>query len=742
MGNTKITALEFESLVLSTEVPTPIPLQTASGLPINPMTMPADWGAAINIRTRWQTDVTTPSRSNRTERWSLASRPARSMRVTLTGMEKDEANTMLQAAARHTNYHGAPVPIYPDAVPVFGSDGLAVFGDFRWRRFFRGGRVVVFPTTPSVSKSSNEVFYAILTSISHDRAVLDAAPRTITSDDTIVPCIDAEIMDDISGTAETDSLWACDMEWSEVEGGCSLPAIWPAVVPGNSEVLSPFCQIVDNLAVFPFEPNWANGVDINVSRDIDSNPLGRSLLKTPSGSTYHTFSMTLMGYTRERAWLILRFFDAMRGRAGSFYFVHPLRPFRPWTALVQIGGARAYIQPVGDKVSVLSFLSRVAFFRADGTIVTRRVVSITDAGDYFSLLLDTALPDTDFVDVQPIFVCSFSSDEIEETWATTAVATEIPVTLVENPDPGTVSDPSLTGLLYPVVLPAFLSIPGLDLLLRAGAGMVDATGKGSTTWPGNSTVSKWRDVSAGPNRQNRAVQATKEMLRVNSRPNLVRFPGPWENNKQPCVVCPNFTLDYQLTAETPTSQRSLWGPDGWTLCVCFTPTSRPTTNTDTFLVNIKEGANTRFALYNDVSAGAWAARSGISIANASGTVISRQFTVDHRTFDAAVYITIRVDATHVRAWINGQQAFSSAQALTGGIYVATQDFTTSEWFSGFDLGYAAPTQTILRSAFGDAGCANLVASYKRALDESELDELHVIVSDMYRSSFNPVTLYA
>lgn len=741
MAQTKLTALEFESLVQATETPSPIPLQTSGGLPINPMTMPADWGAAINIRTRWQTDVTTPSKSNRTERWSLASRPARSLRVTLTGMEKDEANAMLQAAAMHTSYHGAPVPIYPDAVTVSGSDGVAVFGDFRWRRFFRKGRVVVYPTTPSTSKSSDEVFFATIESIAPDRVVLDAAPRTITSDDTIVPCFDAEIMDEVSGTSETDSLWACDMEWSEVEGGCSLPAIWPPTAPGNAEVLSPICQIVDDLPVFPFEPNWANGVDIGVSREMDTSPLGRSQLKTPSGFTFHTFSMTLMGYTRERTWSILRFFDAMRGRAGSFYLVHPVRPFRPWTTLVQIGGARAYIQPVGDKASVISFLRRLAFFRADGTIITRKIDTVTDAGDHFSLLLDSPLPDTDFVDVQPIFVCSFDSDEIDETWATTSVATEIPVTMVENPDPGTVSASSLTDLLYTQPFPAFLGIPSMDLLLRAGSGMVDAFGKGTTVWPGNSTVATWTDVSLGPNRQNRATAVTKQMVRINSRPNMVRFPGPWENNKQPCIISPNFTLDYQLSAETPSSQRSLWGPDGWTLCVCFTPTHRASTGTDKYLTLIREGATPRFALYNDVTAG-WPAKSGIGIADASGTPQFRQFNIDYRDVDSAVYITIRVDSTHVRAWINGEQAFSSAFALAGGIYTASQDYTTSEWFSGLDLGYTSPSQSILRTAFGDAGCANLVVSYKRALDASEIDDLHKIVSDMYRTSINPVSLYA
>ena len=741
MALTKVTALEFESLVQATETPSPIPIRTAGGLPINPMTMPADWGAEIVIKTRWQTDATTPVGSNRTERWSLASRPARTLSVTLTGMERDEANAMLQAAASHTSYHGAPVPIYPDAVAVFGSDGVAVFGDFRWRRFFRKGRVVVYPTTPSTSKSSDDVFFATIESIAPDRVVLDAVPRTITSDDTIAPCFDAEIMDEVSGVSETDSLWSCDMEWSEVEGACSLPAIWPAVLPENAEVLSPICQIVDNLAVFPFEPNWASGIDVGVVRDMDTSPMGRSQLKSPSGFTYHKFSMTLMGYTRERAWSILRFFDAMRGRAGSFYFVHPLRPFRPWTTVVPSGGAYGYIQPIGDQSALISFLGRVAFFRADGTFVTRRVNTITDAGDHFSLLLDTPLPDTAFVDIQPVFVCSFESDEIEETWATTSVATEIPVTIIQNPDPGIVSSPSLTGLLFTQPSPAFLSIPDLDLLLRAGAGMLDAFNKGSTTWPGNATVAKWRDVSSGPSRQNRTIPVTKELLRANSRPNLVRFPGPWENNKQPCVICPNFTLDYQLTAETPSSQRSLWGPEGWTLCICITPSKRAAANVDKFLALIQEGIATRFALLSDTSS-AWPAKAGIAIANAAGTTTFRQFNLDYRDFDAAVYFTIRVDATHVRAWINGQQAFSSAFALTGGIYTATQDFTTSEWFSGLDLGYAAPTSAILKTAFADAGCANLLASYKRALEVDELDALHTIVSDMYRASFDPVSLYA
>ncbi len=147
----KLTATEIDVLTLATEKPEPIPLPlSVAGLPVNPMLWPADWSVQVSLQTRWQTDITKPFQGGRTEAQILASRPSRKLRISMVGATKAECHAMIQTCLEHSTVFGAPVPIYPDAVSlqsVAGQDpnNTYIYGDFRYRRFFEGGRVVFMP---------------------------------------------------------------------------------------------------------------------------------------------------------------------------------------------------------------------------------------------------------------------------------------------------------------------------------------------------------------------------------------------------------------------------------------------------------------------------------------------------------------------------------------------------------------------------------------------------------------------
>jgi hypothetical protein len=746
-----IFALEFEALTLSTEFPEPIPLPMSGGLPTNPLNFPANWEAEISIQTRWQTDVTRPSDSSRTERWSLSSRPSKRMKAKISGLSKDESHAVLQAAFRHTEAFGSPVPLYPDAVAVTSATGLVIQGDFRRRRFFTNGRVVVFPSRHTVLRGDNVVFHAILKEITPTAITIDAAPRAITNLDMVVPCFDAELIEQNSGTSQTNDLWETEIEWNEVEGASALPALWPACTPGNAEILSPVCEILDGLPIFPFDPNWADGIDVSPSRDMESNPSGRSRIQSPGGPPFHTIRMTLTGYDRERSWNILRFFDSMRGRAGDFYLIHPLRP---WTFNAVPATDRAYIKAVGSVEGIL-FFRKVVLTRANGTKITRHINDVVDLGDRFSLVFSVALPDTAFVDVQPIMVCNFESDTIEESWATTEVIPSMEVVMIENTDPGPTSATNQTELLFGPVFPAFLEIEGLNLLFRAGTGCARDDGLISSAVPSSaavprssldSRVARWTDNSAGPDRQQRQDRVPRVLVDTTGRPSLIRFPQNFENNKQLSILEPTFSLDFQTLTTTPTSQRSLWSSDGWTVTICFSPTSFNYASSDRYLIRIEDASGAVFSLRIDSNGFTGPGRVRVAAKDAAGGGHSTGFSVDlydPLQFPAAVYITVRVSASDnkLRVWANGQQALTASLACPGGLWLSSI-YTISQWFGGLSTGPNLPEPSFLKDLFGKFGCANLLVSYDRPLDIDDVNKVHLIVSDMFRTTKATSSLYA
>lgn len=743
MSDLKITALGFEALVLSTEIPIPTPLPEELGIPINPMVFRPNWSSEIKLRTRWLTDVTRPDQSNRTERWSLLSRPSRTLSVTLTGMSRQESDSMLQAAYLHTQQHGVPVPIYPDAVAVREASGSTIWGDFTRRRFFLGGRVVVYPADPAPLRSSGAVFFAIVDAVHPDRIELsEALPRDVGPADTVAPCIDVEISNEIRGTALTDSIWESSMTWAEVEGACSLPALWPSVAPGDASVLEPICPTLDGLAVFPYAPHWGEGIGVDIVREMESTPSGRGLVKSPNGSPAHRFSITLMGYDRERVWSIARFFDAMRGRAHSFYMIHPMRPWRAASPMLLPGGlTQIRIQPAGDPYAAAAGVRKVVVTRADGTTVTRDVQAVSDNLDHFTVVVSTALPDTDFVDVQPVFVGTFDQDEIEEVWSTNEVVPAISLTFVENPTPGDVEAVNQELFQFQISDHAFQSVPGLNLLLRAGSGCYSASGSLCSAWPGNSSISRWVDESPGPARNALQRGVVKQMtpFYVSPLPSLIRFPSTFDNNKQTSIASPGFDLDYQTDPSTPVLQRPLWSSTGWTLFLCVTPFVNPTPNDDRPIVHIGDAGGIHFRLLIDTApARAIPTRTLLQVKNAAGSVIDIPLTVDYRLLPSPVLFCVRVGPSSIQAWINGLQATSTTSL--SGIWSSSSDYTVSSWFTGIS-GPVTPSSTSIRSLWGDSGCANLVASYNRPLSLDEINYVNRTISDLFRCGSQEMILY-
>ena len=739
----KVTSLLIDVMTRAVERPVPIALQKSSGIPLAPTSFPHDWSVEVTLETRWQTDVTRPSTGSTPEKWSLSTRPSRSLSARMVGAGKEEANAILQAALGYNSLFGVPVPIYPDATPITSVSGLRVFGDFRYRRFFEGGRVAIYPFRMPPHKSANGVIWATLKEVSPESILVELDPSTTRAInpliDVVAPCMDVELVQSAKANSLTDELIELEIRWDEVDGACSLPATWPPTSPLNPEILSPFCQIVDNLPVFPLEPDWASGISIDATRDIDSSGSGRSSIQEPVGQAYHLISISVMGYDRPSCWNAVRFFDSMQGRARNFYLVHPIKPWR-------FGGIpsldRVQIYPAGDVHKINQHYRRLAFFRSDGTFITRRLNAASDLGGAFLLTLLTDLPDDDFVDVQPVMICSFDQDNLVENWSTNTVVPALQLSIREEPEAGPVNVPNMG---YQPADPGFLAIPGCNLLLRAGSGCSDGSRDPCSVWPApRSTVSHWTDVSAGSNRSSNPVKIALEMVRTASplTCDLIRFPQQWQNNGQPSIKDPRFTLQTQLDSAVPLTDKHLWSDEGWTLFLCFTPEPHTAPASNRTLVQVATDV-VEFLIRVDTSGQSGAARTRLQFTPPSpGIALAVPLTTDISVFPYTVILTIRVDKPpaglrKVRVWANGKQAIGSASSCYLDVPSA---YYTSDWFPAFNRGRPTTSPNIA-STFGVYGCANMVLSYNRPLDIDEINQVQTMISDIYRTLIETSVLY-
>jgi hypothetical protein len=238
----RITASEIDSLVKVSERPEPIPLPLGAGLvPINPMVFPADWGFGCSLTTRWMTDVTRSVDRRKVEKWAQSTRPARAQEITVVGASREEAFAMQMASMDMTTRLGSPVPIYPDMAEissVSGSTVVEAFGDFRFRRFFPGGRVCFMPNIVKPAAQVNSVVFGTLLEIAPGYMkvqMIAEAMRTITTSDIVMPCMDVELIEKASGLSITDAVYQLTLSWNELEGASSLPPSWPfiASLPGG-----------------------------------------------------------------------------------------------------------------------------------------------------------------------------------------------------------------------------------------------------------------------------------------------------------------------------------------------------------------------------------------------------------------------------------------------------------------------------------------------------------------------------
>lgn len=375
---------------------------------------PSNWVRGVRMTSAWKTDVARGVRTGSEERRGLLSRPVRVLEVLLHGMEEDEAYRLQYLAQQRTRLV-TPFPLYQDKIETWSQSLVAlptptstISCDVPEYRITSGQRIIAVEP----GASTGTLFTVGLTTATYFQ-ILPAVEISETA--VLYPALDGEI--ELSNEVRwlSDGVAEVRLEVVERVGESSLEAASFVTEPPE----------LDGYYLFDVDLDWAAGNSETSFRYGENYSSGRGqVVETHVEETMSEFRCRSVALSRDEAWKLLGFFDAHRGRLQPFWFKKPQAPFRNWIAnsSTNVLTFDAY----GSTADYQDHLHHVAFTRESGTVLKGDVSSVSSDGTTVTANLDTVPPDLfadPIVDIRPLYLVRFSSDELTETWLNTEVAT-------------------------------------------------------------------------------------------------------------------------------------------------------------------------------------------------------------------------------------------------------------------------------------------------------------------------------
>ena len=394
--------------------------------PITPLSFPTgldfflhNWVEGVAMETRYMTDITRSPTTLAEERRGLLERPQRQLKVEFLHGTVAEVDRLLVNLRRLTN-ENLVVPLFQDTVIVTDSATLQdeINGNFRYRRFFDGGRVAVFtqnPTSESLKLSADVDIYQI-EAVFSDHIQVERNLDQAYADNTwfVVPLMDLEIVLQPEITHHTTTTVEVSLTLNEVVGKNALPPSFTGGVPdGWHQQLG--------LPVFEFDLDWDGGITTTYKRYGQRRTEGRKPVVVPDGPRYVQVQDFKLKLDRPDFWRVLNLFDSRRGRLDLFWEIDQENM---WTVL-DTDPQFIDVQSFGIFADFSAdFTDHAGIVMNDGTVYIREINTIQDVGPWrISLVAGNDLPDP--IDVSEIKRFSrarmkrFDADSLPEKWHNT-----------------------------------------------------------------------------------------------------------------------------------------------------------------------------------------------------------------------------------------------------------------------------------------------------------------------------------
>lgn len=379
-----------------------------------------NWRTQIQMDTSFITDITNADTLAEARR-GLLIRPRRTIRFTLSGMDRNQSAQIKQDLLRHAN-DIVPVPLFQDQAILTGDTEAAtdkIPVDTSHGRWFVGARIVIFKGTTNDSISL--VQYLTIATI--DPAFIEVNESLGNGEyeagDTIMPVIDAQIsIESQRIKVRTDFHGEVSFKAVEVTGVSALPRL-STVVPTEFPTF-PTGFGGDDRPIFNIPANFANALSDTIRRDGSKFSSGRGVIVFTKGDrARHAFGFSILSEPDE-AFQFLKFFDWAQGRLQQFWFPDHLTLFEPTTA-TPINTISVTVKQNGRIENLQDFLDFV--FIDQGILPLGIGVVSTVVVDGLNWRINftvSAQMDlfTNYVRVTSAHKVRFSSDKITEKWTT------------------------------------------------------------------------------------------------------------------------------------------------------------------------------------------------------------------------------------------------------------------------------------------------------------------------------------
>lgn len=379
-----------------------------------------NWQAQVELESAWLTSVRASSAHLLEQRTLLAHAPYRTIRVQWTGVKVAEVQ-QIYAHLHRAASEGVRIPLYQDqAVTTASSSGTTINCPTAHRRFFVGFLVLIVALGENGRVGTWE--HATISAVGASTITTGALTNTYPAGSLVFPLMN------VRATLDTGIQWlashVCSVaaDFQEEFGPESLPSSTVNEAGFPTGVSTAALPTGNTFAIFPFEADWSQGIQGHVVRAGENYTRGRSPVVYLRGQRPQAeFSLNVVARTREDAWLMIQFFDTLKGRVFPFWLPHPAAIFD----CVTFNTGFVDIVDNGTLGDVEDFVPYVALVKTDGTVQVRAVSSVTLVSGNWRVAVSAAFSAYTAADVRrfvPAYLVRMTTDVLREEWITSTVA--------------------------------------------------------------------------------------------------------------------------------------------------------------------------------------------------------------------------------------------------------------------------------------------------------------------------------
>lgn len=407
-------------------MPTPSPLTAANVVPPDSQALweatvrvLADWGRSeVSLTSSFASSVRTGDSDAETRRL-LNDRLAFavSAEVRPASLKPSELSFVLARAASARSLW----PLFPDALVGSMAASTSISGDFRFRRFWVGGRVMIASSTGTDVVTVGAV---------GDSSLTLADSTILTGTVIVVPLFEAELLPSNEYRLLTDGVGIASVQAAGVRND-SCPTPW--MVPGTYS--GAFQTTSDGKPIW--RPNsglsWKTGVGVSWTRRGEINAFGTTTAPAMAGSRPSLGFRANIDMERADFWDLWLLWNYAAGRVYSFYLVLP----QPIGKVLSSPSATKVTVP---KIGESTDWAFVPFVDIGGYVY--KVASVVTSETTHEITLDSNYAGSINEDVRPCHRVRFTQDSLSEGWRT-GNSVGVDIDLIEVSEERTVAIPNI-----------------------------------------------------------------------------------------------------------------------------------------------------------------------------------------------------------------------------------------------------------------------------------------------------------